>query len=461
MTLSKAKISTTAIQRPPKQVEMLFQRELWRRIGYTPHAKQLEVHNALLNGARFIDVNAGTRSGKTFMLAAIFLNEIAKEPPPNTGLGIIPVIAPYQKLTDKVFRYLWKWIVIEKCFGVMPSKKSERERYIQMPWGMRVDGYTADSPDSLLGEGWVFVGCDEYARFKDSIYSSHIERGLTDYQAPCVRITTPLGRVHHWCDSWSDTYNQMQSDPAYFATTFTSWDNTNLPEGEIQRIFDKYKRQGLERLFRQEFEASFEALEGAVYTNFMPIKDGVPWHVQECEPLPDVPFSIGIDWGTDHPAVAIFGQITGDRIRIIDSIVQSGMSDSIFADAVMARAHKWGIPIEVAYCDPSDPGGKIEFRDKGIPVYEQPKRLKAEGICEINDRKAGPREIIKLFAREDKPAIIIHPRNKILIEQISSIQWGADEKPIKLNDDAHDGFRYLVVGGIAQTCGSRLEIFAF
>lgn len=463
----------------------LYRKDLWNRIGFDPsnHPKQLEIFAAIDSGARFIDVVAGTRSGKTIAAAAVAVEKLAQPKPEQVSLGIIPIIAPYGRLTEKAFRWLWKWVVIDRCLKYMPRRMSEHERYIEMPWGMRVEGLTADNPVNVKGDGWVFVILDEYPEMREDFYMKYVERGLMDLVAPVMRFGSPLGEANHWCRDWRDTEEQMiKGDKDYFATRFTSYDNPYLPEGEVARTEAKYKRQGLHDLFRGEYLGEFTALQGAIYKNFQETKDGKPWHVDDVDCIPGVPFSIGIDWGTDHPAVAIFCQTFGDRVNVVDMIYQTGMSDSEFARAVCAKADWWadinGKEVEggsgrrryvkFCYCDPSDPGGKKEFRSAGLRVYEQRSGIKEK----INDRMYGPRGIIGLLAREDKPAIRIdRMRCKPLIYQLHNMVYGTDEKPKKVDrsklvsggenytgDDAHDAFRYLIVGDIVQVRKSSIFV---
>ena len=308
MKFSEAQIERIA----DKVLTQTFRKDLWRRIGFDPYQKQVDVYDALDSGARFIDIVAGTRSGKTILAASIAHEKITYRKPDNVPIGIIPIIAPYGRLTEKAFRWLWRWIVDDNSLGVKPRRaaNSTQERFIEMPWGMRVEGLTADNPANLKGEGWVFVILDEYAETKEGLYMSHIERGLMDCLAPVMRISTPLGQTNHWNAEWHDTANQMiAGDSNYFATRFTSYDNFHLPDGEVVRIEEKYRRQGLTAMFEQEYLGKFTALQGALYKTFQETKDGMAWHVDDVDPLPDVPFEIGVDWGTNHPAVAVFTQV--------------------------------------------------------------------------------------------------------------------------------------------------------
>ena len=166
-----------------------YRKHLWERIGYDPYPKQIEVFTAMDNGARFIDIDAGTRSGKTRTAATVAVEKLSYRPPPNIPLGVIPIIAPYGRLTEKAFRWIWRWVVDDNCLNARPIKaaNSPQDRYIEMSWGMRVEGLTADNPTNLKGEGWIFVILDEYAEFKPGLYESHIERGLMDCLAPVMR----------------------------------------------------------------------------------------------------------------------------------------------------------------------------------------------------------------------------------------------------------------------------------
>ena len=156
----------------------IIRKRIFKALGLVPHAKQDLILGALDRGCKRIGINAGTRGGKTVITQAPILTEGAFAPDGQQPLRVIPIIAPYNELTDKAFRMVSKAIMrtnVYKTFipGFNPNKQvkySERERYIELPWGARIIGATADNPASILGEGWPFVLCDEFARFKPKIF---------------------------------------------------------------------------------------------------------------------------------------------------------------------------------------------------------------------------------------------------------------------------------------------------
>ncbi len=436
--------------------QRIMRKRNWNVIGYDPSIKQQMVHAAIDRGCQFININAGTRFGKTIMAAEVALEKAAVPPPEGVPLGIIPIIAPYAELTDKCFRWLWHWIVNKRVYGYAPRKKSERERYIEMPWGMRIEGKTAESPDTLLGDGYIFVIVDESARIKESIYERYIERALLDNRAGVMLISTPVGRNNHHYKRHMAWGELAKADPNYFTMDCTSYDNPHLPEGAVAEMEERYRRQGMHDVFRQECLADFLTMSGAVYPNFQPMKDGKSWHVQEFGLNHEQPIYLGIDWGFKNPFVCLFAQITGDdRVLIFDEIYRSGMTDDECARAVIAKLAEYNLKVsdvEQGFADPSSPEGKQTFRNHGISMYEP----RGERKVKLNDVSDGIVAVRGLYGREDKPGIVWHPRcvnGRRETEGYCFSEKSHDDKPVKVNDHAPDAKRYLVVGGVGASTG--------
>ena len=60
------------------------------------------------------------------------------------------VVAPTYELANKVFREVYKKLIIE--MGWKPKRYSEREQYLEFEWGSSIQGKSAQKPETLLGE---------------------------------------------------------------------------------------------------------------------------------------------------------------------------------------------------------------------------------------------------------------------------------------------------------------------
>ena len=435
-----------------------------RHLGITPHPKQQQLFDAIDRGAKSIGTNAGTGSGKTLPGAIEVLKQMAYPPEGHHADRTIPITAPWKELTDRAFRIVWDAIVNKQVFscltrkGFMPSDKSKRERYIEMPWGARTVGYSMESADANIGDRWPFVLCDEFARWKEGVYEDTIERAMTDYGGgTALLITTPNprgGMNHHWAKRFKNWSALSETDDRYFTLHYTSYDNPYLDHATLDRIAEEYRRIGMYDRFRREYLAEFLSMAGGVWPTFRPEKGGAPWHVGHYPYLPGQPIIGSIDWGYDHPFVCHLGHLLdGDRPRIFKSISVRGLNPMEQVEAV-TRAIKEVDPenepielVDMLYCDPSGAASKKLFRDAGYPVYEPStkERLRLNAVMD------GITEVAKCFAREDIPGIEIDSRCVELINGIQGYIWNEraiDERPVKIDDDECDALRYLVMGAI-------------
>lgn len=433
-----------------QRLQFLIKREIianhyWPKLGLKkPPPKTQAILDAWLNGAVYLDINAGRRSTKTITGAMIALPEMCFGPDGALPQRLLLHTGPEFDITDRVGAYLWKWIVQEQLFGFRPKPASERERFIQLPWGAKVAGKTTKEPTSILGEGLVGILSDEHARNKPEILPQYYLPPLADCGGWLMNMTTPRGRLNHSYDTHMKWKAKMESgDPRYFVQHMTSYDNPYVDH----QVFDDFKeyceRTGQIELWYQECMAEYTSLAGAIYQHFAPEKSGQDWHVTTVDYIPGIPISMGIDWGTDHPFVCIFGQVVdGDRLNVFDVISESGLDPNQQLDRVQSVLD--GRKMDMAYCDPSGLGNKILFKNNGIWVFKPSIRNKSK----LNDVKGGITEVNKLFARIHSPGLQIDRSCGKLIAGLQNYQWGTNEKPEKTNDDECDALRYLVMGAI-------------
>lgn len=486
---------------PDKQYlvkRLMLRNRLWKGTDYHPHAKQKEVHLAIARGAKRVIMNWGRRTGKTICGASEILVDMGFPPDGKLPTRGMEITAPKSGITERVFGYLWDWIVDKRVFGCEPLYKATRERYIEMPWRARIEGKTTDDTDNLRGEGLVGRVADEHASDAEDILRQYLLPPLFDTAGWCMLISTPKGRNNHFCNTYTDWHAKMtEGNPLYFASHATSYDNPFINLAELEEYKAACMATGMMDLFDQEIMAMFTSLTGAIYPNFQPIKEGSPWHVQAFDPFPNVPFILGIDWGFSDPFVCLLAQRIGEVIFVLDEITVKNVVPDDQAAMIWERVKKYlpwcfkvvkynhcaecgfresqddteyehgflkyiqcpvcgnRVMLEIveqvpylgmAYCDPESPSNKAVFLNNNIPIYVPD----TSDEININDVVEGINWVRAFFGRAHEPAIVIHPRCTNLIRYIAAYVRKRDgsEKPLEKDDHFPDALRYLVVGSM-------------
>ena len=112
--------------------------------GVKQHPGQAQLH---FDEWRYNVLDWGRRTGKTIGASAEITAELGL---PDRKIWIV---APNYELTDRVFEWVYKWVVLDNCFGpgaVVKASKTRDNRYIEMAWGSMVRGKSAEAPDSFL-----------------------------------------------------------------------------------------------------------------------------------------------------------------------------------------------------------------------------------------------------------------------------------------------------------------------
>ena len=118
----------------------------------------------------------------------------------------------------------------------------------------------ADQYDALRGSGLDFVVLDEFASMKPEVWNEVLRPALADRKGRALFIGTPQGHNHLY-----DRFQFAESQSDWAAFHFTTLQGGFVTEQEIAGAAHELD----ERLYRQEFEASFESTAvGLVYHAF-------------------------------------------------------------------------------------------------------------------------------------------------------------------------------------------------
>lgn len=267
-----------------------------------PHAAQMPV---VTHAARFKVMNCGRRFGKTVIAAKILVTKSRQD---NQMLWWV---AP----TYKIVKRGYAEILRQLPDGVLthdPPPESNfdagRSVILRFKNGTKMEFYSAERPEGMLGAGVHYVIMDEASKMPSRVWNQIISPTLIDYEGGCLMISTPSG--HNWFyRCWQRGQDPQQSE--WMSWTFTTQDNPTLPEGEADRMAADMPRMEAD----QEIYAKFISAGSSVFH----IHDR---SIQKAEILkngliegypPKGYVSLGIDLARTNDFTVLYGARMNDR----------------------------------------------------------------------------------------------------------------------------------------------------
>ena len=250
---------------------------------------------------------AGRRGGKSFVGALCLLDDATKGPN-----RVCWYVAPtYRQGKDILWQRLRE--VIPAAYVL---KRNETDLTVHLLNGsvIAIKGVDVD-PDKLRGVGIDFVALDEFDQMQDGhkkIWEAIIAPSLAmgsragHGEGKALFITTPKGL------NWAyDLYLKGQEQRDGFA----SWKWTTLEGGLVKpEVIDAARASHDPRLFRQEYEASFEVLEGRVYDCFDRVVN-----VEATLTDPGAEILVGMDFNV-NPMSCVIGVQAGEELHVLDAL---------------------------------------------------------------------------------------------------------------------------------------------
>lgn len=239
-------------------------------------------------------------------------------------------------------------------------------------------GTNENNGDSLRGLKLYFAGVDEFQDVKKSVWDNVIRPALADTKGSQALITgTPKGKTSFFYELFSNAPDWE----GWNSFTFYTSDNPFIDRDEIESAREMLPP----RIFRQEFEASFEDFPGKIYTELG------ERHLVKDENLPEFDeHAIAVDWGDINPAIVVAGikrdPDLGDTYYIIDTWLNPNPKDAVPQEEhtreIIARAKKYDT--EVGYADPSQPGRILSSRRGGMRYLKAGYNRISEGNGIVN-----------------------------------------------------------------------------
>lgn len=267
--------------------------------------------------ARFHVICAGRRWGKTHMARTRLISNALK-----LGPGRYWYVAPTLVDAKDIF---WEDLKAAIDPTWLASRPNESELYCRLRNGAEIRLKGAEDPDSLRGRPLRDLVLDEYADMKSRAWTEVLRPSLADYRAGALFIGTPKA-FNHFHDLF--IRGQDPNWPNWQSWQFRSIDNPCLDTHEIAEA-----RAELDpRTFRQEWEASFEALAGRAYYTF-----ARTFHVKQVALDPQLPVCVTFDFNV-NPATAVIGQHYHGHIKVWREVfVQMAGGEATHASASGAK----------------------------------------------------------------------------------------------------------------------------
>lgn len=212
-------------------------------LGFTPYKHQAAA-SALMSTVRFLVLVWHRRAGKTVfaVLKLVVAALLCKRPRGRFGY-----IAPLLKQAKGV-----AWDYLKHYTKPVPGcTVNEAELSVTLPNGARIRLFGADNPDSLRGDYFDGVVCDEVADMKPEVWGEVVRPMLADREGWALFIGTPKG-----INLFSDLYHQAAAGLEGWAADLKRAQDTDVisaAELDAARVSMSPSQ------FAQEFECDFAA----------------------------------------------------------------------------------------------------------------------------------------------------------------------------------------------------------
>jgi hypothetical protein len=260
--------------------------------------------------ARYKVAVCGRRSGKTTAASTLIYVTAVEQP----GAEIWAVAKTYAQAKKLYFTEL------QKLFPRRFIKNINRsELSIELINGSLITLKGANNPDSLLGSGLDLLIIDEY-QSQDPELLDYLTPMLSDRFGKLVLIGTPRGYNHLY-----EAFQQGRDTPGWFSIKVTTEEAGVIPEEEIQAAKERMD----EKMFEQEFNASFENMLGLVYYAFSMEPGG---NVKPLQEFKHLPLWVGLDFNVDNMNAVVLQTpiINGKQeAHFIDEIQLTYQADTV------------------------------------------------------------------------------------------------------------------------------------
>jgi hypothetical protein len=330
-----------------------------RALGLEPDPWQLRV----LDGHdRRLLLNCSRQAGKSTAVGVLSLIEAVRTPG-----SLILLLSRSQRQSAELFRRVAGY---HARLGA-PFWKSQTLHELHLTNFSRVISLPC-AEETIRGySGVTLLVIDEAARVPDDLYRA-VRPMLAVSNGRLICLSTPFGKRGFFYQAW--------------AHGGADWARIEVPAGQVPRIRPEHlaeERRALgESWYRQEYECSFEALEGLVYPQFARLAAPGP-RQQELAARAHGKKVGGIDFGFRNPFAAVWGVLDRDDVL--------WLTGEHYARQRPLSYHAQHLPREVTwYADPAGASEIAELRCGGFAV-RRGNNDRRPGIAAVSARLEGGR----------------------------------------------------------------------
>ena len=205
--------------------------------------------------ARFQILDAGRRWGKTKIGAKKAVKEARLQ------RKMIWWVAPTYKVVKRGYNEVLRQLPPELLVKPAPPDTAfdaGRAVILKFKTGSRMEFYSAERPEGMLGEGVDFAVLDEAAIMAKHIWEQIVRPTLMDKKGGALMISTPRGQ-NWFYNAW--LRGQSEKNPEWASWQFPTWSNPYIAPEEIEEM-----RATLPSvIFEQEVAAEFISDAAAVF----------------------------------------------------------------------------------------------------------------------------------------------------------------------------------------------------
>jgi hypothetical protein len=319
------------------------------RLGFQPDPWQLDV---LTTRYPRLLLNCSRQAGKSTVVALVSLIEAMYYPQ-----SLVLLLSRSLRQSTELYRRVAEF---HRRLGE-PIRKKRKNHELLLKNGSRLVSLPC-SGDTIRGFANVhLLVIDEAARVPDDLYRS-VRPMLAVSHGRLICLSTPHGKRGFFYDAW--------------ARGGDDWKRIEIPAQAIPRISVDFlaeeRRNMSEAWFRQEYECSFEALEGLVFPDFarcvVAVADeatGVarPESLKGVrnDPNPTGRKVGGIDFGFRNPFAAVWGVLDRDGILWLTGEHYCRQRPLSYHVQHLPRRYRW-------YADPAGASEISELRCAGLAI---------------------------------------------------------------------------------------------
>lgn len=408
--------------------------------SFLPHRMQ---SSAIRSSARFAVLVAGIQSGKTAGGAIKFWNQIEEDRASLQAKGVQGfywMIAPNAPIGEVMCEAFEDFAPDGE---LLKSSGQTSNRLWTLRDGTRVQFRSGEHADKLVGRTVHGAWLDEFTILKEAVWTVSVRQRLATTNGWAIFTGTPRGQNWAYNEIWRRALKTDDSyDSEFEGFTWPSIENPRIDRKEVESA----RRQLPAAYFRREWEASWEAFHGQIYTGW-----GSKYEIEGLSDRPVPQGSVaygGKDFGFSNPGCLLVGHLLPNgQWWIVDEVYANEKLPGWWVKEV---AEVWRRRrVKKFWMDPAEPGQIGTMVDEGIPAEGAPNAV-GEGI----------RHVAQLI--EQGRILVDKNRCPNLCSQLRSYKWkedkrGRKEEPVKENEHACDGLRYLLMGWRDQRPPSKVS----